>query len=90
MTRRNVSSVANGFQAGIGLLLLSISAATALAEERVRGDLDILLTTPLSTASIVWGKWWGTFRTVPALAICPGAVAIRLPERAAAGREPCS
>ena len=77
-TRREISSVANGFQAGIGLLLLSISAATVLAEERVRGDLDILLTTPLPTGSIVWGKWWGTFRTVPVLAIGPGAVAITL------------
>jgi ABC-type transport system involved in multi-copper enzyme maturation permease subunit len=76
--RRSVASVGNGFQAGIGLLLLSVSAATALAEERVRGNLDILLTTPLTTRSIVWGKWWGTFRTVPLLAICPGAVAIAL------------
>jgi ABC-type transport system involved in multi-copper enzyme maturation permease subunit len=76
--RREVASVGNGFQAGIGLLLLSVSAATALAEERVRGNLDILLATPLSTRSIVWGKWWGTFRAVPLLAICPGAVAIVL------------
>jgi len=75
VVRRQVASVGNGFQAGIGLLLLSISAATALAEERVRGNFDILLATPLSTRSIVWGKWWGTFRAVPLLAICPGAVA---------------
>jgi ABC-type transport system involved in multi-copper enzyme maturation permease subunit len=75
---REVASFGNGFQAGIGLLLLSISAATALAEERVRGNLDILLATPLSTRSIVWGKWWGTFRTVPLLAIGPGAVAAAL------------
>jgi ABC-type transport system involved in multi-copper enzyme maturation permease subunit len=76
--RREVASVGNGFQAGIGLLLLSVSAATVLAEERVRGSLDILLATPLSTRSIVWGKWWGTFRGVPMLAIGPGAVAIAL------------
>ena len=68
-------SIGNGFQAGIGLLLLSVSAATALAEERVRGNLDVLLATPLSTRSIVWGKWLGTFRTVPLLAIGPAAVA---------------
>jgi ABC-type transport system involved in multi-copper enzyme maturation permease subunit len=73
--RRNVASVGNGFQAGIGLLLLSVAAATVLAEERVRGNLEILLATPLSTRSIVWGKWWGTFRAVPVLAICPGVVA---------------
>jgi hypothetical protein len=30
--RRGVASVGNGFQAGIGLLLLSVSAATVLAE----------------------------------------------------------
>jgi ABC-type transport system involved in multi-copper enzyme maturation permease subunit len=75
---RQVASVGNGFQAGIGLLLLSVSAATVLAEERVGGNLDILLATPLSTRSIVWGKWWGTFRGVPLLAIGPGAVAIAL------------
>ena len=33
----------------LGLLLLSVSAATALAEERVRGSLDVLLATPLPT-----------------------------------------
>jgi ABC-type transport system involved in multi-copper enzyme maturation permease subunit len=75
VVRRQVASVGNGFQAGIGLLLLSVSAATVLAEERVRGNLDILLATPLSTRSIVWGKWWGTYRAVPVLAICPGVVA---------------
>jgi ABC-type transport system involved in multi-copper enzyme maturation permease subunit len=71
-------SIGNGFQAGIGLLLLSVSAATVLAEERARGSLDILLVTPLSTRSIVWGKWWGTFRSVPLLAIGPGVLAAAL------------
>ena len=32
-----------------GLLILSATAPTSLAEERVRGSLDVLLTTPLST-----------------------------------------
>jgi ABC-type transport system involved in multi-copper enzyme maturation permease subunit len=73
--RREVASIGNGFQAGIGLLFLSVSAATVLAEERVRGNLDILLATPLPTRSIVWGKWWGTFRGVLPLAICPGVMA---------------
>jgi ABC-type transport system involved in multi-copper enzyme maturation permease subunit len=76
--RREVASIGNGFQAGIGLLLLSVSAATVLAEERVSGNLEILLATPLETRSIVWGKWWGTFRGVPWLAICPGIVATML------------
>jgi ABC-type Na+ efflux pump permease subunit len=75
VVRREVASIGNGFQVGIGLLLLSVSAATVLAEERIRGNLDILLATPLSTRSIVWGKWWGTFRIVPLRAIVPGAVA---------------
>ena len=76
--RREVASVGNGFQAGIGLLLLSVSAATALAEERVRGNLDILLATPLSTRSIVWGKWWGTFRAVPCSRSAPAVLAVAL------------
>jgi hypothetical protein len=62
----------NGMQVSAGMLLLSISAATALAEERVRGSLDVLLTTPLPTRAVVWGKWWGTFRAVPMLAVPPG------------------
>ena len=62
----------NGLQVAAGMLLLSISAASALAEERVRGSLDVLLATPLSTRSVVWGKWWGTFRMVPVLTVPPG------------------
>jgi ABC-type Na+ efflux pump permease subunit len=61
----------NGFQATFGLLLLSLAAPTVLAEERVRGSLDVLLTTPLSTDRIVLAKWWGAFRVVPALALLP-------------------
>ena len=54
----------NVFQVAVGLLLLSVSAATSLAEERRAGSLDVLLTTPLSTRSILAGKWWGAFRQV--------------------------
>ncbi len=61
----------NGFQVAIGFLLLSVSAATPLAEERVRGSLDLLMSTSLSTREIVLGKWLGVFRTVPLLAILP-------------------
>ncbi len=64
----------NGLQVAIGLLLLSVTAATSLAEERVRGSLDVLMTTPLSVRQIVFGKWLGTFRNVPLLAILPGLV----------------
>jgi ABC-type transport system involved in multi-copper enzyme maturation permease subunit len=61
----------NVFQVAVGLLLLSVSASTSLAEERGRGSLDVLLSTPLSTHSIVVGKWWGAFRQVPFLLIWP-------------------
>ena len=63
--------VINGLQVAAGLLLLSVSAATSLAEERQRGSLDVLMATPLSTRSIVWGKWWGAFRGVPPLLVLP-------------------
>ena len=66
-----VSSV----QVGIGLLLLSVSAATSLAEERARGSLDILLSTPLSTFSILVGKWWGAFRLAPHVIFWPALLA---------------
>jgi ABC-type transport system involved in multi-copper enzyme maturation permease subunit len=70
--RRAAGGLLNALQVSAGMLLFSLSAATSLAEERARGSLDVLLTTPLSTASIVWGKWWGTFRAVPVLAVPPG------------------
>ena len=66
----------NGLQASVGFLLLSVSAATALAEERQRGSLDILLTTPLPTRAIVWGKWLGVYRMVPSLTLLPVLIAI--------------
>ncbi|WZP00574.1 ABC transporter permease subunit [Isosphaeraceae bacterium EP7] len=68
---REFGSVVNALQTAGGLLMLSVSAATSLAEERQRGSLDVLMATPLSTRSIVWGKWWGTFRTVSGLLILP-------------------
>jgi ABC-type transport system involved in multi-copper enzyme maturation permease subunit len=55
----------------VGLLLLSVSAATTLAEERDRGSLDVIMTTPLTSREIVWGKWWGTFAMIPRLLILP-------------------
>jgi ABC-type transport system involved in multi-copper enzyme maturation permease subunit len=64
-------AIVNGFQVAVGLLLLSVTAATSLAEERARGSLDLLLSTPLSTRQIVVGKWLGAFRVVPMLVILP-------------------
>jgi ABC-type transport system involved in multi-copper enzyme maturation permease subunit len=66
-----VAGHVNAWQVSIGLLLLSVSAATSLAEERDRGSLDVIMATPLTTREIVWGKWWGTFAMVPRLAILP-------------------
>jgi ABC-type transport system involved in multi-copper enzyme maturation permease subunit len=51
--------------------MLSATAPTALAEERARGSLDVLLTTPLSTREIVIAKWWGVYRRVLVLALIP-------------------
>ena len=66
----------NGLQVAIGMLLLSVTAATSLSEERARGSLDVLMTTPLSTREIVLGKWSGTFRRVPSMAILPVIVVL--------------
>jgi len=62
---------ASAFQVSVGLLLASVGAVTSLADERVRGSLDVLLATPLATWRIVWGKWRGAFRLVPWLAVLP-------------------
>jgi ABC-type transport system involved in multi-copper enzyme maturation permease subunit len=66
----------NGLQVSIGMLLLSVTSATSLSEERVRGSLDVLMTTTLSTREIVLGKWLGTFRLVPWLSILPTLVVL--------------
>jgi ABC-type transport system involved in multi-copper enzyme maturation permease subunit/Na+-transporting methylmalonyl-CoA/oxaloacetate decarboxylase gamma subunit len=68
--------VMSGFMATFGLLLVSIHAPTALAEERARGSLDVLMTTPVRTDRIVLAKWWGTYRVVPALAFLPAIGAL--------------
>src|SRR6516165_2977522 len=75
---RDGAGVISGVQVSAGLLLLSISAVTSLAEERQRGSLDVLLATPLSTRSIVLSKWLGAFRGVPPLAVLPVLIAAAL------------
>ena len=82
-TFRNASGFITGMfgymiQLIFGLLMLSVAAPTSMAEERQRGSLDILATTTLSTRSIVVGKWLGTLRLVPLLAIGPGLVGFAL------------
>jgi ABC-type transport system involved in multi-copper enzyme maturation permease subunit len=54
-----------------GLMIVSSLAPASLGDERARGTLDILMTTPLSTESILWGKWMGTYRVVLWLTMLP-------------------
>ncbi|WP_422928194.1 ABC transporter permease [Singulisphaera sp. PoT] len=68
----------NAFQVAMGLPLLLIAAATALVEERSRGSLDILLTTPLSSRSVVLAKWWSVYRELPRLLWLPTLVGLVL------------
>jgi ABC-type Na+ efflux pump permease subunit len=76
-----IGGVISGLQVSAGLLFLSVSASTSLAEERQRGSLDVLLATPLSTRSIVLGKWWGAFRGVPPLTVLPVLIAAAMATR---------
>ncbi len=69
-----VAEWVNGSQVSIGLLILSVMAATALGEERTRGSLDVLLATPFSARQLVLGKWLFTFRRVALPAILAGLV----------------
>ncbi|WP_406696274.1 hypothetical protein V5E97_35325 [Singulisphaera sp. Ch08] len=73
---RGVDQFVNGFVVSVGLLMLSVTASTSLAEERARGSLDVLMATPMSTRQIVLGKWLGAFRRVPALTVLPTLVAL--------------
>lgn len=75
---RELGILMNGLVVAVGLLFLSITSVTSLADERTQGSLDVLLTTPLTTAQILWGKWWGAFRAVPLLALLPTLTACAL------------
>jgi ABC-type transport system involved in multi-copper enzyme maturation permease subunit len=67
----DLAAITNAVQVPVGLLLLSAASVTALAEERMRGSLEVLLATPLSSRTILWGKWVGAFRPVLWLAVLP-------------------
>lgn len=73
-----LSGYVNGFQVTFALPLLLVAAATALVEERARGSLDVLLTTPLSSKSIVLAKWWSVFRELATVSVLPVLVAALL------------
>jgi ABC-type transport system involved in multi-copper enzyme maturation permease subunit len=69
-----IGAFVNAFQFSIGLLLASILSVTSLFEERARGSLELLLSTPLPTSTIVWGKWLGTFRTAVKVTLLPAVL----------------
>jgi ABC-type transport system involved in multi-copper enzyme maturation permease subunit len=66
----------------VGLLILSVMAATAMGEERARGSLETLLSTPIPARQFVLAKWLGTFRRAAWPAILPGLVVWMLAPRA--------
>jgi ABC-type transport system involved in multi-copper enzyme maturation permease subunit len=65
------AAVVIAFQVVTGLLLVSVAAPCSVGEERARGTLETLLTTPLSTTTILWAKWRVTYRIVLRLVILP-------------------
>lgn len=71
-------AIVNAFLVVFGLPLMLIAATTSMVEERVRGSLDVLLATPLSTTSIVLAKWWSVFARLPRLLLLPVWVAVML------------
>jgi hypothetical protein len=68
--------IVNAMEVTFGLLFVAATAPTVLSEERVRGSLDVLMSTPLPTREILLGKWWGVFRTVPLLMLLPAFTSI--------------
>jgi ABC-type transport system involved in multi-copper enzyme maturation permease subunit len=64
----------NSLQMTIGLLLLTIPSITSFSEDRARGTLAVMLTTPVSKRTIILSKWLGVFRMAPLLAILPCAL----------------
>ncbi len=73
---RDLTSIVVTLQSVAGLLLLSAAAPGPLSEERAHGTLDVLLTTPLRTRTLLWAKWRATYRTVLRLAVIPFATLI--------------
>ncbi|HEV3449104.1 MAG TPA: ABC transporter permease, partial [Gemmataceae bacterium] len=65
----------NAALVAIGLLLLSVTSVTSLIEERDRGSLDVLLTTPLPSWHIIAAKWLASYRQVLPLAFFPALLA---------------
>ena len=72
---REFPTVVNASLVAIGLLLLSVTSVTSLVEERDRGSLDVLLSTPLPSWHILMAKWAATYRSVLPLAFFPALLA---------------
>jgi hypothetical protein len=66
----------NGFQCAVGLMLLSLVTPASLAEDRARGSLEVLLSTPLPSRNLISGKWLAHYRTVAWMSLLPGVVAV--------------
>jgi ABC-type transport system involved in multi-copper enzyme maturation permease subunit len=69
--RERLPAFVVAFQVAISLPLVLVASTTALVEERVRGTLDVLMTTPISSRSIVLTKWWSVYRKIPLLLALP-------------------
>ncbi len=65
-----------GFFVGFQMLFIVLASVTSLADERSRGNLDILLATPVSTKEVVATKWRSAFRMVRSLLFLPMFIAI--------------
>jgi len=70
------AGIVNGYLVEAGMILVGIAAATAWDEDRARGGLSPILTTPLDGPTIVRETWWGVYRIVPRLALIPTVVVL--------------
>jgi ABC-type transport system involved in multi-copper enzyme maturation permease subunit len=52
-----MAQLVNTTEVGLGFLLLSVTAVIPLGDDRMRGSIELLLVTPLSTPAIVRTKW---------------------------------
>jgi len=75
---REFPCLVNAALVAIGLLLLSVTSVTSLIDERDRGSLDVLLTTPLPSWHIIAAKWLASYRQVLPLAVFPALLAYLL------------
>ncbi len=62
-----------GYELGIGVLALAVQAGLVWSEEKSAGreGVDLLLATPLPTATIVNGKWWAVYRFIVPVLLFP-------------------